>query len=505
MANSVAKNSVFLTIRMLIVMMIQFFTSRVVLDKLGVQDFGVYNVVSSVAISFYFFSSSLTNATQRFITIEIGQSNIKKATKIFNQHLEVYVLTGVFCVLAAECLGIGIIDTKLSIPFERIEAAKIVFHFAMATLLFGLASIPFESCVLAHEDMDVYAYISIVDAALKLVIIYLLNVVDCDKLVLYSFLLFMTTLLNKGYFIIHSFCKYSECSLMWYWNKTILKKSLSFIGWNVVGTLRATIITQGMDIMLNVFLGPIVNAARGVTNQISGAIFKFSSNITMAAQPQMIKLYAQNDIELLNQLFFKTSKFTYFVLLILICPFLFCKDYILHIWLKEVPMWTSNFVCWQLISSLIYVLTKPVWSIIIAVGCLKRYVIWDTITSLMPFPVSWGLLMLDYSPVYVYASMTILQIVNTLVLVIVVHRYINFSISEYCKDVLAKLLWATLLSFLFVYCIQWIFTDSILSIITNYALSAILTMIIIYFTGLKVVEKQSVLLKSRNFINKVIK
>jgi len=485
---------------MLLLMGITFFTSRVVLDKLGVEGYGIYNVVSSLAVSFSFFLSSLTNATQRFITIEIGKGNVPQAKKIFNQHLEVYALIALACFIIGEIVGVWFIQNKLNIPHNRIDDAIWVYQFALLTIVTSLLTIPSESCVIAHEDMNVYSYVGVMEGVSKLCIAYLISVSPFNKLIFYAVLMFLATCLSQSSYIVYARLHYLECRLKSAWDAKLLKKSFSFISWNILGTARAAVITQGMDLVLNLFLGPVVNAARAVANQVDGAIFRFSSNLMMAAQPQLVKSYAQGEKDRLHHLFFKTTRFSFYVLWVLICPFLFCIDDVLRLWLKEVPQWTECFIFWGLLTSLVYVLTKPAWSLILAVGKLEKYVIFDTLTSVLSVPAAIVLLGLEYSPVYVYMSTALVQVVNTLALLLVVRSYIHFSFWLYFREVIMRFAKVALASLPFVWGLSCILGTEGFYVLVYYPFGFILTAVVIFFVGMSADEKQLVVKKVKALV-----
>ena len=486
---SITKNTAYLTIRMLFLMVVNFYTSRVFLDKLGVEGYGIYTIVSSIAIAFAFFGSSLTNATQRFVTIELGKCNLRKANQIINLHFEVYAIITLVCLVIAEIAGIYLIQNKINIPIERIDAAIWVFQFALLSIAAQLISIPFEASVIAHEDMNLYSYMGIFEGVMRLLITFILSFVTFDKLILFSLLMCLVTVLSKSGFTIYAFRHYKECFIKYYWNLQQIKESVSFVGWNIVGTGRVAVITQGMDYVLNIFLGPVGNASRGITNQISGAIFSFSSNILVAAQPQMVKSYASDDKIRLNRLFYKTSLFSFYVLWVLICPMIFYIDYILDIWLIEVPKWASSFTFWQLLTSPVYVLTRPLWSIIIAVGRLKKYVIWDTITSVLSIPFAVLILTMDLNPEYVYIACFLVQILNTIVLLWVVNSYVEFGLNSYFRSVVLRLLMVTGISGLTVWIVSSIFNKSLVGILESYIMGFILVLAIIYLIGINKNDK----------------
>ena len=498
---SIAKNTLFLTFRMLLLMGITFFTSRVVLDKLGVEGYGIYNVVSSLAVSFSFFISSLTNATQRFITIEIGKGNHKQAKRIFNQHLEIYFFIALGCFIIGEIAGVWFIQNKLNIPHDRITDAIWVFQFALLTIVVSLLTIPSESCVIAHEDMNVYSYVGVMEGIVKLCIAYLITVSPFNKLIFYAILMFLASSLSQSFYILYARLHYIECRIQRIWDVKLLKQSFSFISWNILGTARAAIITQGMDFVLNIFLGPIANAARAVTNQVDGAIFKFSSNLMIAAQPQLVKSYAQGESDRLNRLFFKTTRFSFYVLWLLICPFLLCIDSVLHLWLKVVPQWTEYFIFWGLLSSLVYVLTKPMWSLILAVGKLKNYVIFDTFTSVLIIPLAVVLLKLGYSPVSVYMASVGVQVLNTLTLLLVIKNYIHFSLIQYGKKVLLQIVFVSIVSLLLVFTLSYLVGTTDFYVFVYYPLGLIANATIIYLIGLYPDERQMVVNKIKNIIS----
>lgn len=498
---SIAKNTLFLTFRMLLLMGITFFTSRVVLDKLGVEGYGIYNVVSSLAVSFSFFISSLTNATQRFITIEIGKGNHKQAKRIFNQHLEIYFFIALGCFIIGEIAGVWFIQNKLNIPHDRITDAIWVFQFALLTIVVSLLTIPSESCVIAHEDMNVYSYVGVMEGIVKLCIAYLITVSPFNKLIFYAILMFLASSLSQSFYILYARLHYIECRIQRIWDVKLLKQSFSFISWNILGTARAAIITQGMDFVLNIFLGPIANAARAVTNQVDGAIFKFSSNLMIAAQPQLVKSYAQGESDRLNRLFFKTTRFSFYVLWLLICPFLLCIDSVLHLWLKVVPQWTEYFIFWGLLSSLVYVLTKPMWSLILAVGKLKNYVIFDTFTSVLIIPLAVVLLKLGYSPVSVYMASVGVQVLNTLTLLLVIKSYIRFSLIQYGKKVLLQIVFVSIVSLLLVFTLSYLVGTTDFYVFVYYPLGLIANATIIYLIGLYPDERQMIINKIKSIVS----
>ena len=408
----IAQNTFFMTLRMFFLMIVTFFMSRVVLDKLGVEDFGIYNLISSLAVSFTFFSSALTNATQRFVTIELAKNNIQSASKIFNQHLLVYTIISAVVILCSEFIGSWLIGNKLNVPDDRIIASHIVFQFAILTVIVSLLSIVFESLIISHEDMKIYSYVGVIEGVLKLCVAYAIIISPIDKLVFYAALMAIIFLISRAIYCVYCFRKYKECYLQYVWDKALIKKSSQFIGWNVLSSAQVAICDQGISILLNMFFGPIANAARGITSQVGGAVFKFVNSFLVAIQPQMVKSYAQNDIVYLKKLFYTTSRLSYIVLWLFACPIVIAAEDILNLWLVNVPMWTADMVRISMISSCVYVLSKPIWFIVIADGKLKKYTIITSVVSFMLFPLSYIVLQAGGNPLSVYFLNVALVIAN---------------------------------------------------------------------------------------------
>ena len=369
----IAKNTIFLYIRMLFIMFITLFTSRVILDKLGIEDFGINNVVGGLAMMFTFFSSSLTNATQRFLNIELGIKNSLGANRVFNQHLIIYVIIICIVILLAETIGLWIVINKLVIPSERLSAALWVYQFTIISLAITLIGIVFNSMIIAHEDMKIYSYVGILDGILKLVIAYAICVLPFDRLITYSFLLLTVTLLVQGSYAYYCFKNYKECKLHFIWNKKSIKDTFSFISWNVVGTAIYATKDQGTNLLLNIYFGPTVNAARAIAYQVSSAVSSFGVNFYTSVRPQIVKSYSNGNVDYLNKLFFKSSKYSIFLMWIVILPVILCIDTLLELWLVEVPFQTNIFIVWVLADSMLALLTNPTWSIALATGKLKKY------------------------------------------------------------------------------------------------------------------------------------
>lgn len=484
---------------MTFLMFISFFTSRVVLDKLGVEDFGISNVVGGLAVMFVFFSSSMANATQRFINIELGKQSTDGARKILNQHLIIYCIIVIFVLIAAETFGLWIVKNKLTIPESRISAAVLVYQFTIISLCVTILGVVFNSLIIAHENMKVYSYIGVVEGAIKLGIAYMIGVAPCDNLIFYSFSLALLVSLVQFFYLFYCFKNYEECSLHWNWNTSQMKETFLFIGWNTVGTAVYAINSQGINILLNIFFGPIVNAARGIAFQVDHAVNNFSNNFFTAVRPQITKAYASQDFYYLNQLFFQSSKYSFFLLWIICLPLFFCIDFILSIWLVDVPEWTNVFTIWVLAYSLINVFTNPIWSIILAVGKLRKYISIGSAVYLLVFPISYEFLRQGCSPVSVFVVLFVLRCIYVFIALIILHSYVSFSFKLYIKKIVIPCAIVVCTSVIIPIAMMFFLSDSIAENLLLGGISMLCAIVCIWFLGMSSDDKLFVksLIKSK--------
>lgn len=485
----IAKNTVFLYVRMLLVMAVTLYTSRVILKALGFEDFGVYNVIGGVVASFGFFSSSLSNATQRFLNYELGKGQIEKVKEIFNLSLFIYVIISLVIWVLAETIGTWFISSKLVIPEARLDAALWVFHLTILSLVVTLIGIVFDSVLISRENMEVYAYSGIIDAVGKLIVAMMISDATCDKLKLYSALLLSVTILSKALPVLTCFKLYPECKIQFYWNKQLFVNMFKFVGWNGLGTAIWAINEQGMIILLNMFFGPVINAARAIATQVNTAVNNFSNNFLVAVRPQIIKSYAAKDYTYFIKLIFNSSKYSYFLMWILCLPIILRCEYILNLWLGEVPENTIVFVQWILAFSLVNVLTTPIWNAIQAVGVLRKYILVGSLVFLMAFPISYIFLKFGYAPVVTFQVLTIVRIVYVVVTIMILRSYIQFSVLRYIKFVILPITIVSLLSGGVLYYLNLLFETSFLNFIIISIISLIISIVLILVAGLSSTER----------------
>ena len=353
----IAKNTLLLYFRMLFTMAVSLYTSRVVLNTLGVEDFGVYNVVGGVVAMFGFINGSMSSATQRYITFALGKGDKTWLQTVFSTTLQIHTLIAGIIVLLGETVGLWFLYNKMQIPADRMDAAFWVLQCSIVATIVMIISVPYNADIIAHEKMSAFAYISILEVVLKLVIVYMLVVFSFDKLILYAFLLLAIQLLIRFCYSIYCNRHFEETKYRHVWDKALFKEMTGFAGWSLFGNLAGVLFSQGLNMLLNVFFGPIVNAARAVAVQVQSAIQQFVGNFQMALNPQITKTYAKGELGDMHSLMFRSARFSFFLLYFLSLPVLFETNFILTIWLKTVPENTVVFLRIMICTSLIYTLS----------------------------------------------------------------------------------------------------------------------------------------------------
>ena len=340
----IAKNALLLYFRMLFMMLVSLYTSRVVLATLGVEDFGIYNVVGGVITMFSFFNGAMSSSTQRYITFELGRGDFDQLQKVFQTSVNIHLLVALLILFLGETIGLWFFYEKMVIPASRMTAAFWVYQFSIITMMVMIVSVPYNAAIIAHEKMSIFAYISILEVLLKLGIVYLLYLTRSDKLIMYAALLCATQLLIRIVYGHYCSCHFKEVRYYWGWDLKLFKEMLYFGGWNLWGGFATVLFSQGINILLNMFFGPFVNAARGIAVQVQGAVTQFSTNFQTALNPQITKSYALGDFTYMHSLIFRSSKFTFLLLAVISFPILLETEMILQLWLNMVPAYTVVFV-----------------------------------------------------------------------------------------------------------------------------------------------------------------
>lgn len=497
----IAKNTLFLYIRMFLSMGVSLYTSRIVLIMLGVEDYGIYSIVGGIVTLFSFFNSAMTSATQRFLAFDIGKNDIGQLKKTFNATLNIHLGIAVLVFLLAETAGLWFVNYKLNLPIERMTAVNWVYQFSVFTFLFGIIQVPYDALIVARERMNIYAYMSIIEVFLKLSVVYLLVVFELDKLVLYAGLLFLVSFIVR---MIHKmYCKiyFEESKYQFYFERGLYKKLISFSGWSLFGNLAAVARGQGSNILLNIFFGTVLNAAYGVSMQVQSAVQVFVFNFQMAVNPQIIKQYSAGNKEQCLNLIFQSAKFSYFLMFIIACPIVYNVDFILEIWLKNPPKHTSVFVILCLINILIDCISGPLMIGAQATGNIKWYQITLGSFIFLCLPISYLLLKIYNNPTIIFIVIITINAISLFGRLLFLKFLIDLNIQSFIINVLSKILIITAIILVLHHFIFISIQNSYTYFFTKSIFLTIINLTSIYFIGLTNGERSFIL----SFIKKKVK
>lgn len=494
----IAKNTIALYIRTLITMAVGLYTSRVVLNVLGVEDYGVYNVVGGVVSMFSIVTASLSQAISRYLTYELGKGSQNRLQAIFSTSVNIQLIMSLVVVLLLECIGIWFLNTRMNIDSSRMYAANWVFQFAILTFVINLISVPYNAAIIAHERMKAFAYVSILEAVMKLVIVGGLLISSIDKLITYAFLQLTVSIVIR--LVYGSYCKrhFEECHYSFIIDKKLLKDMFGFAGWNSVSAIAWVFNTQGINIISNLFFGVVVNAARGVATQVEGIVKGFVLNFTTAVKPQIIKSYSSGDKEYLFKLLCSSTKYSYYLMLVFFVPFLFEADIILKIWLKKYPDYAPLFLKLTFAFTLVSLLGDLLYTNVLAIGKLKKYMISETIITGLVFPLSYLFFYLEYSPAIPYVLFTIAYCILIFVRLVFLKHEDNFPIRTFLLKVLCPVTITTIVACAIPYAIKiFILQDnSIFFSLIDIVICVVSVFISICVVGISKTE--------RNFLNEKI-
>ena len=436
----IAKNTLLLYIRMFIMMGVSLYTSRVVLQKLGVDDFGLYNIVGGVVVLFSVFNSSLAGSTQRFLNYEMGREDVSSVNKVFQCSIMLHVILCVILIILAETIGLWYINTYLNVPLGRYDAASIVYQLPVLTFCINVLRVPFNACIIAHEKMDFYAYVSVAEAGLKLIVAFMLTMCDFDRLILYSVLILLVTVLVNVSYVIYCSKNFPDIKTKILWDRKKIKGMLSFSGWSLFGSAAVISAQHGINLVLNFFCGVGLNAAAGIAHQVTSAMYGFISNFQTAFNPQIVKLYAQKQLNDYFNLIFRASKFSFLLFWLISVPVFLYAPMLLEFWLDEVPPHAVSFCRVILIYLLIDALNGPLWTAVNATGKIRIYQILMSGIILCNIPVAILLLWFGLAPELVWISKIIFTIIAMIVRWGYLRRIVGFPYCKYITNVIIPLL-----------------------------------------------------------------
>lgn len=496
----IAINTILLYVRMLFTMLISLYTSRVILRELGVEDYGIYNIVGGVVAMFSMISGSMSSAISRFLTFELGKGDITRLKRLFSSSVTIQIIFSLIVLIIGETIGLWYVNEKMVIPDGRLGAANWCLQLSLVTFVISLISTPYNAVIIAHEKMSAFAFISVFDALGRLGIAFLIVVNPLDKLVYFSLL---TTILAVIIRLIYGwYCKrhFEEARYDFSIDKEVLAPMFSFAGWNLFGSGSSVLRNQGVDLLLNAYFGVVVNAAKGICNQVQNAVYQFVTNFQTAINPQLTIAIAQNNYERNHTLVIQGSRFTFYLLSFFSIPFILETNKILSLWLVEVPIYTVEFVQWTFIYLQLDCLSRFLINSVLAYGNIRNYQITVGGTKLMVLPIVWVVLALGGSPVTGVVINVVIELVCLVMRLFFNRRYTGLSISRFLKD--------AFLHCWIVYIIIWICVFFIklllhLHFIIVLFISVLVTALCVWFLGLKslerkmIIEKVHVIIKQR--------
>ncbi len=496
----IAKNTLLLYFRMIILMLVSLYTSRVILDALGEADYGIYNVVGGVVSMFSVLSGTLSGAISRFITYELGTGNKERLSKIFSTSVNIQLLMAVLIFLLCEIIGVWFLNTKMNIPDGRMEAANWVLHFSIASFAVNLVSLPYNATIIAHERMSVFAYISILEAALKLLIAYFIYVSPIDKLILYGSLILGVSLIIRIIYGFYCGRHFEEAKYRLVLDRSLLKEMASFASWNLFGNTAYMLNTQGVNMLINVYFGVTCNAARAIAVQVDTAVTQFVNNFMTAINPQITKSYATGDYEYMAKLVCRGTKYSFFIMYLFVVPMVLEAENILGIWLKEVPADTAIFMQLVLFSTLTQLLGGPLYTSIMATGKIKRYQMEVTIIGCLVFPLSWIAYELGAPAYMTYVIFAIIYFLLNFIRLATLKRQMDFPVWMYVRSVYGRIGPCAVLMFVAPALLVMFMQPSFIRLLLVCVVSLLWSVICIYYVGLEQGERSFFLDKGRQLL-----
>ena len=486
---------------MLFTMGVSLFTSRVVLQTLGVEDYGIFNVVGGVVVLFTFINNTMVTAIQRFLNFELGRGDQNEVKRIFSASINIQIFVAILTFILAETVGLWFLYNYINCPPDRVLSAHIVYHFSVLSTCVNIIRAPYNASIVAYERMSFYAYISIIETILRLLIVYVLIIIPVDKLSLYGILTFVVTfIIMLGYVL---YCKrtFDTCKYTLFWDKKTYSHLLSFSGWSLFGGVANIGASQGLNVLMNIFCGVTVNAAMGIANQVHSAVYSFVSNFQTAFNPQIVKSYAAEDKKYFFNLLISTSKYSYFLLYAIVLPILMCCDDLLFVWLEIVPEHAVSFCKLMLIFSLLDAIQGPLWVSVQATGKIKNYQILMSLLILSNLPLSYLALKMSAAPEIVLLIKVFINVVVLVVRLIYLHFLFQLPVKRYLMEVLAPISIVTTVSYTLMLFVPQSF-GPLPNMIAIVGISLLCNLLLVYSVGLNSTERSIIKQVVQKFINR---
>lgn len=500
---TIAKNTLLLYGRMLITILFGLYTSRVVLQSLGFNDYGIYNLVGGIVSMLAFLNVGMTGASQRYISYALGKGDLDSLKNVFCTSVLTHNTIAILAILLFESIGLWFVNFKLVIDPDRLFAANWVFQCSILTFALSVISVPYTACVVAHERMGQFAYISVLETLLKLFVALSIMYSRWDKLILYATLLMLIQVLVRIIYVVYCKHSFTECKYKFKFDKALYKEMFAFAGWGCVGNMGFSLKDQCSNIILNLFFGTLVNAARGVAVQVNSIISGFAMNFTMAMNPQITKQYAAGNIERSQSLTYAGSKYAFYLLSMICIPFLINEHYVLRLWLGDVPPYTDIFVYITLIASCVYAFTHTISTAIIATGHVKWFQSILAIILLLDVPFAYVILFLGGEPYMALLPCIFTNFLSLVFRIYLIKHYIpSYSIGMYLVNIVVRSLIVVVLAYSVSYYIGTFFEENFINVVLTSGISVMVLMLLIYIFGLERKERDTI---SEKIIKKIIK
>lgn len=432
----IVKNTIILYFRMFLIMAVTLYTSRIVLKMLGVDDYGIYTVIGGVVTIMGVLNGAMAAAVQRYLTFELGKGDSVRLTQTFSMCMTIFLIFAILLLVLAETIGLWFVNKQLVIPENRIVAANWVYQFSILAAIATLLYTPYNAIIIAHEKMSVFAYVSILEGILRLIVAGSLIIFPYDRLIAYGGLLLLTAIVITGIYIVYCVKNYEECRYHFYWEKGLFNQLLSYSAWNMFASVAYVVKGQGLNILLNQFFSPVINASHGIASQVNSAATQFFTNFYTAVRPQITKYYAQGNLKEMFGLVFRSSKLSFYLVWIISLPILIETPYIIHLWLGQTPDYVIPFTRIIIVISTIEAMATPLMTTAQATGHIKLYQLLVGTLTLLIVPISYVFLRyLSFPPTIVLWVSLLISVINLFIRLWIVHRLVNFPVWLYIKKI----------------------------------------------------------------------
>lgn len=504
-SRTIAKNTIILYVRMVFTMVVSLYTTRVFLEALGVVDYGIYNVVGGFVAMFGLMSGSLSAAISRFITYELGAGNKERLKTVFSSSVTIQAGLALLIIILVEAIGIWFVNNKMVIPQDRLVAANWVLQISAITFGINLISIPYNAAIIAHEKMGAFAFFAILESLLKLAICFAIVAVSCDRLIFYTILLGLVAVFIRLLYGIYCKKHFAECTYHFTFDREVLNKMFAFAGWNMFGSGSAVLREQGVNVLLNLYFGTVVNSARSVAQQVSGAVVQLANNIMTAVNPQITKNYAIGNMPYTMHLVFIGARFTMYLLLLMAIPLLCETEMVLSLWLHEIPEYTVIFVRLVLVYLMVEAVSYSMVTLMLATGDIKKYQIFVGGCQLLNFPLAWIVLALGFGPEYTVVVSIVVATACMVLRLYMLKGMVDFPVRQFLKDVYLNVWVVLLIALPLPLAVHFLMTESISRFLIVCVVSILTTALSVLFVGCNHNERLMFLSKVQAVLNRIKK